>query len=671
MAPRESPRPKPRERSHRHHHDKKRSQGGTPRKSRHAATSSQSDSQVLSADSLAQLDRLNQRETVRPHEITPKKPRRKRQREVVDEKIVVERSRKQHKRKKRRVVSGALLEEGNSQKLRGIRGGGKYDDEYSDGGSRKKKFWIIGGIILVIVIIIIVVAVVVSKKNSGKSSISTSSSTLSAGKPANSNLAGISESSIPAAAKGTDLDPFSWYDTYDFNVTYTNDTVGDLPIMGLNSTWDDSQSPNSNVPAISSSWGSYADRPARGVNLGGWLSLEPFITPSLFTGSGVIDEWTLTSSLGSNAQSTLEKHYDTFVTEQTFIDIADAGLDHVRIPFSYWAVVTYDGDPYVYRTSWRYLLRGIEWARKHGLRINLDVHGLPGSQNGWNHSGRQGTIGWLNGTDGTTNAQRSLDIHNQLSQFFAQDRYKNILSFYGLVNEPKMTVLNETAVMDWTQSAFTLVRKNGITANVVFGDGFLGLTKWQGELQGNSGLVLDAHQYVIFNADQISYNHTEKVNYACSGWSEQAEQSINVATGFGPTIFAEFSQADTDCAPNLNNVGAGTRWEGNFNVGDSSTAVTSPDCPTKNSQCSCTSANADPSTYSTAYKQFLQMFAEAQMTSFEEGWGWFYWTWATEDATQWSYQLGLAAGILPAKAYSRDYNCTPTATGFSGLPETY
>ena len=522
---------------------------------------------------------------------------------------------------------------------------------------------------VLLLIIIIPVAVVVSKKNSSSSNNSES------GTPSNGNLNGMSENDIPEAARGTYLDPFTWYDTTDFNVTYTNDTVGGLPIMGLNTTWDDSQAANSNTPPIANAWGSYANRPVRGVNLGGWLSLEPFITPSLFNYDsklGIIDEWTLTSHLGASAaKSTLEQHYATFVSEQTFIDIANAGLDHVRIPFSYWAVVIYDDDPYVFRVSWRYLLRGIEWARKHGLRINLDVHGLPGSQNGWNHSGRQGPIGWLNGTNGQLNAQRSLDIHDQLSQFFAQDRYKNIVAFYGLVNEPKMISLPVNDVLNWTSAAYELVRQNGVNAYIVFGDGFEGLANWQGKLQGMDGLVLDAHQYVIFNSGQIVYNHTEKVTYACNGWMEQAEQSINVATGFGPTIFAEWSQADTDCAANLNNVGWGNRWEGTYASGDSSTQVLSPDCPTKNSQCSCTSANADSSTYSNDYKQFLQMFAEAQMASFEKGWGWFYWTWVTEEATQWSYQLGLAAGILPQKAYAPDFNCTASIPTFSGLPETY
>jgi glucan 1,3-beta-glucosidase len=234
-----------------------------------------------------------------------------------------------------------------------------------------------------------------------------------------------------------------------------------------------------------------------------------------------------------------------------------------------------------------------------------------------------------------------------------------------------MTALVTSSVLNWTASAYELVTGNGINAYVVFGDGFMGLSNWHGQLTGYSKLVLDAHQYVIFNENQIDFNHTQKLTYACSDWTSQALESINVSTGFGPTIFAEWSQADTDCAPNLNNVNVGNRWTGTYNSGDASTQVLTPDCPTKDTQCECTDANAAGSAYSSSYKKFLQMFAEAQMKSFEEGWGWFYWTWVTEDATQWSYQAGLAAGILPAKAYAPDFNCSQTIPTFSGLPEYY
>lgn len=537
---------------------------------------------------------------------------------------------------------------------------------------------------LVILAIAIPVGVVVSKKSASTptASSTTSGTSTNTTKPANSNLNGISETDIPKAAQGTVLDPFTWYDTTDFNVTYTATMVGNLSIMGLNSTWDDSTKANENVPALNGSW-QYGTMPVRGVNLGGWLSIEPVITPSLFdtytTHDNVIDEYTLSSTLGaSKAASTIEKHYSSFVTEQTFQEIQAAGFDHVRIPFPYWAVRTYDGDPYVPQISWRYLLRGIEWARKRGLRINLDLHGAPGSQNGWNHSGRQGAVNWLNGTDGTLNGQRTLDIHNQLSQFFAQPRYTNIVTMYGLVNEPRMTELDVPTVLNWTTAAIDIIRGNNISAVIIFGDGFRGLDNWQGELQNYTNLLLDVHQYVIFNIDQIALNHSDKVNFACGGWTAQALRSEDKSTGFGPTLCGEWSQADADCAQYLNNVGVGSRWEGTLNMastpgGSSDGSVLTPTCPTKNNpRCSCTEANADPSTYSSTYKQWLLDFAEAQMYSFEKGWGWFYWTWQTESAPQWSYKDGLAAGILPALAYQRSFNCSsiPDYAGM-GLPEYY
>ncbi|OAA52604.1 glucan 1,3-beta-glucosidase precursor [Beauveria brongniartii RCEF 3172] len=538
------------------------------------------------------------------------------------------------------------------------------------GWTKKKKWWVIGGISFVLLIVIIAVAVVVSQKKEGGGGGGGNDTSSS------SSLSGQDRNSIPEKWRNTYLDPWTWATTTDFNVTFTDEMVGDLPVMGLYSTWDDSTQANDKVPALNKPWGRYTDLPARGVNLGGWLSLEPWITPSLFDyplSMGIIDEATLVTYLGDKAASTLEKHYSSFITEDTFKAIAAAGLDHVRIPFSYWAVTTYDGDPYLFRTSWRYLLRGIEWARKYGLRINLDVHGLPGSQNGWNHSGRWGAIGWLNGTDGDTNAQRSLDVHDRLSKFFGQDRYKNIISHYGLANEPRMVLLDASKVISWTENAYKMVRKNGIEGIVVFGDGFMGLENWQGRMTGYDTMALDVHQYVIFNENQIDFSHQKKVQYACDGWTKQTQQSMDTSTGYGPTLFAEWSQADTDCAKHLTNVGWGNRWEGTLDTGDVKTSILTPRCPTKNKQCSCAQANAEPSKWSSDYKKFLKMFAEAQMHSFEKGWGWWYWTWKTESAPQWSYEAGLKAGILPQKAYSRDFNCDSDVPDFAkdGLPEYY
>ena len=475
---------------------------------------------------------------------------------------------------------------------------------------------------------------------------------------------------IPKDAAGTWMDPTSWLDMTALNCTFTSKTVGDLPLSGLNSSWDDSARANKNVPPLDKPWGSYEKRPIRGVNLGGWLSLEPFITPSLFkydSDLGIIDEYSLCDHLGpKKAAEVLEKHYATFITERDFKNIVNAGLDHIRIPFSYWAVDTFDNDPYVKGVSWRYLLRGIEWARKYGLRVKLDLHGLPGSQNGWNHSGRASVVRFLSGSDGDKNAKRALEIHDRLSKFFAQDRYRNVVVFYGLANEPARDIELDK-ITEWTSDAYDLVEENGVEAMQVFSDSMRGLLTWQGELTGKGDkLVIDTHVYSIFDSALISLSHKERISLACKDWSGMIAASIDTSTGFGPTMVGEWSQADTDCTEHLNGVGGGNRWEGTF-----AAAGSSPGCPTGDKKCSCDKANADPSEYSDDYRTFLKTWAIAQMDAYEKGWGWFYWTWKAEAAYQWSYEAGLKGDIMPEIAYERDWDCSQTVPSFGDLPEYY
>lgn len=491
--------------------------------------------------------------------------------------------------------------------------------------------------------------------------------------------------SLPENLKGTIYDTSTWLDTTGFNTTFTNVTVGGLPIMGLNTTFDNTAQPNPLVPPIKDGF-PYGSIPIRGVNLGGWLVLEPFITPSFFEkydpSLNIVDEWTLTEYLTttngiSGVKKLLEAHYSTFITEETFKEIKEAGLDHVRIPIGYWAVKTWEGDNFLPLISWRYLLRGIEWARKYGIRVNLDLHSLPGGQNGWNHSGRQNVLNWLNNENGDIYGQRSLEVHAALAEFFSQPRYTNLVTIYGLANEPRMSGLNENKVIEWTKNAYNMVRSKGFQGVISFGDGFRGVGAWHGEFEAESfpKMALDVHQYTIFDNGLLQLSHSEKMKFVCNVWTNDMRHSTNLITGHGPTFVGEWSQADNDCTKYLNNVGAGSRWEGDL-------YQPNPDklswmACNGNTDCTCSLSNVDPQTYSPAYKQFLLDFAEAQMDSFENngGWGSIYWTWDTEriESSQWSYKKSRDAGTMPRVAYERAYKCSMGIRDYTalGLPEYY
>lgn len=115
--------------------------------------------------------------------------------------------------------------------------------------------------------------------------------------------------------------------------------------------------------------------PVRGVGIGGWLVLEPWITPSIFQpyGGAVIDEWTLCQN-EPNAASILQAHWSSWAGLADFQKIAGAGFNLVRIPVGYWAFQKYDGDPYIQGAA-HYLDQAMGWARQAGLKVWIDLHG--------------------------------------------------------------------------------------------------------------------------------------------------------------------------------------------------------------------------------------------------------------------------------------------------------
>ena len=67
----------------------------------------------------------------------------------------------------------------------------------------------------------------------------------------------------------------------------------------------------------------------------------------------------------------------------------------------------------------------------------MDFHAVPGSQNGWNHSGKLGTVNLLNGPMGYANAQRTLDYIHIFAEFISQPEYRDVVVMLGATNEPQ------------------------------------------------------------------------------------------------------------------------------------------------------------------------------------------------------------------------------------------
>lgn len=145
--------------------------------------------------------------------------------------------------------------------------------------------------------------------------------------------------------------------------------------------------------------------------------------------------------------------------------------------------------------------------------------------------------------------------------------------------------------------------------------------------------------------------------FPCVAWKRDLNSSMQAN---GPTMVGEFSVATNDCGKYLNGVRLGTRYEGTLTEGD--TKLSKPVCDT----CTCKSVE-DWKSWDDNYKHFLREFVERQMDAFEESYGWFFWTYKTEEHINphWDYLLGWEQGWIPKDANKRTYSCE----GVSALPQ--
>ncbi|KAF2874494.1 glycoside hydrolase superfamily [Massariosphaeria phaeospora] len=371
---------------------------------------------------------------------------------------------------------------------------------------------------------------------------------------------------------------------------------------------------------------------ARGVNLGGWLVLEPFITPSIFEKHSephwvVEDEWSLCDKLGKQGcYDELKPHWETFAQLADFEKIRDAGLNVVRIPIGYWAYLDVGG-PYPFGAA-DYLDKAVEWARQTGLKVIIDLHGAPGSQNGFDHSGqKRPSPGWGDGpTLGQTHA-----VLKSIEEKYAVPWMQDVVIAIQLLNEPFVPVLDEDMVKQFYRDGYYNLREISDTP-LMLHDGFRGV-EWLNDFltpsdNGAYFVILDHHEYQIFGNDAMALSPAEHRTLACN--------SIGAYTNSDKwTIVGEWSAALTDCAPHLNGFRAGNRYEGSY-WGSRSVG-------------SCGGKSGNVSEWSHEWKDDTRKYIETQLDAFEANTdGWVFWNFKTEGgAGEWDLFQLLDNGVFP------------------------
>jgi glucan 1,3-beta-glucosidase len=356
----------------------------------------------------------------------------------------------------------------------------------------------------------------------------------------------------------------------------------------------------------------------RGVNLGGWLVLEKWITPSLFAGLQATDETSYCVELGEiEATRRLHHHWNTFITREDFAWLRRAGINAVRLPLGHWLF----GKDYPYHRSYGeerhpFVVGGLDivdqvfaWAKEFDLRVILDLHAAPGCQNGFDNGGILGVCEWHTKEE---YLEHSLNVLERLAQ-----RYADHPSLHGIeaLNEPRWDIPTDL-LKRYTLAAYHRIRRHcpPERVTVVFHDGFRDFREYAGFLQepGFRNVAIDIHRYQCFSREDIDM---DIFGHICKSVVDLRDEADAIIRESGLQVYC----GEWSLGLDLKVV---SLWaEGPFNH-----ALDAMDEFQMAAAC--------------------RGYASAQLLTFEKYDGWFFWTYRTETTPEWCFRNCVDQGFI-------------------------
>jgi len=358
----------------------------------------------------------------------------------------------------------------------------------------------------------------------------------------------------------------------------------------------------------------------RGVNLGGWLVLEKWMTPSLFEGLAATDETTWCAELGREAPERLRAHWNRFITREDFAWLASVGINAVRIPVGHWIF----GAPYPYHPKYGadphpfveggldVLDRALEWAAEFGLGVVLDLHAAPGCQNGFDNGGIKDVCEWHTREEYLAH---SVDVLGRLAA-----RYRALPSLHAIevLNEPRWDV--PTPLLEaYYRRGYDAIRAHcpADRVAVVFHDGFRSHGEFTRFFRESpfENVIFDVHRYQCFSREDLDMDIHGHLLKAGVAWREEAA-TLQSELGV-PAICGEWS------------LGLDLKVVSLWAPGPYNHALE----------------------YMDGFQEdvALRAYAAAQLLAFERYRGWFFWSYRTETTPAWCFRDCVARGWLPPR----------------------
>jgi len=265
----------------------------------------------------------------------------------------------------------------------------------------------------------------------------------------------------------------------------------------------------------------------RGVNLGGWLVLEKWITPSIFAQTDATNEYQLSQHAAGRKK--IAHHHKTFITEADFEWLAQNGIELIRIPFGHWVF----GDTRPYVGAIDHLDWAVAMAKKYKIQVLLDMHAAVGAQNQADHSGSgrpHAAEAWLRNR---TQQRETIAVIEKVVT-----RYHHESHIWGiqLLNEPGFDRLGFRLIRFYRAAYRAVQRVARPGTRVVFSDAYapwlLTGALWS---RANYPVVMDSHFYYCFGPLKTAPFAVQKRRI------ETARRMIRALNWFQPVMIGEWS----------------------------------------------------------------------------------------------------------------------------------
>lgn len=175
--------------------------------------------------------------------------------------------------------------------------------------------------------------------------------------------------------------------------------------------------------------------------------------------------------------------------------------------------------------AYEHLATALDWAQTAGLKVLIDLHGAPGSQNGFDNSGERGPITW-GGSDAESVDQTLTAVRKIRDDHAGHPAVGGI----EILNEPMGPKIDPTVLDQFYSDGWGNLQNSGVA--ITIHDAFRGVDAWNNFGEGLADWVLDTHHYEVFDQGQLAMSPSAHISSACAFGSSMTGSNKATVSSF-------------------------------------------------------------------------------------------------------------------------------------------